>query len=513
MKKLLCLFLPLVLLLNLAACTTPPVIPVETTKAPDESSSVSDVGGADNPTSLNTIEDRSSLLEGKTDEEKAVFLWNGMFDENSVINDTVQSGTIVSHFLINGTSSTYPLAVEMDSTLMSIEESNELETLETFHYEEASTKLTLGDLLDQTTRNKRGYVDGKIIEYSSGSDETYALYATHTPLEWKHYQELSASDNDDATPVVKKENCVVKSFEEEGQNYTVSFSHFTVDGLASINEAFGEMLDLLDQEPTDVTLHATFRRDLLPTEMTIVYVFDEDDAEKAPAFSVTYEFSNYNKTQAFSIDLSSYTDVKDLLSVRYLMEKQDILAEADEADFEYVSTHEIIRNGVSLGGSSLLYDITQRDDPLTGYSFSMEEYASGDTYEYSEQTIYVNTETSEYADTMTDAQAKNLIRGFIDVLDTSLARVSTAEKTPPVNTLHYKVFFSKIEDALINDLIKGINGATANHITAIEAYALYSDEPYQDFGKLNYSVKISLTVGSTSYVVQYSATVRNVVMS
>jgi len=508
MKKLLCLLLVLVLLLGLVACATLPQNPVETTApAPEDSPSGS---GGTSP-SLNTIEDRSQLLDGKTDEEKAVFLWNGMFDEDSVIGDIVKSGTITLKILAGGTSSSYPLTIDAISKSMIIEEGDGAEALVTFQYEEATTSLKLGDLLDQTTLAKIGYVDGKIIEYSSGGDETYALYAAHTPAEWMRYRETVASDTDDPSPVVEKAYCTVKSFEEAGQNYTVAFSGFTAAGLTAINGSLSGMIELLDQVPTDVTLTATFRRDLLPIEMKMVYVFDEDEGENAPAFSVSFEFTDYNKTKAFSPDLSSYTDVGDLLSVRYLMGKQDALAEAASADFKYASTYEVFQGGESLSASSLRYDITHANHPTAGYSFSMEETGSGDRYAYSEQTIYVNTQFSEYADTMTDAQAKEMLRDFIDVLDTSLARVAVAEKIQPADT--YKVYFSEIDEALIADLIEGVNGANADHVTAVEAYALYSETANEAFGQLSYFVRISLTVGSASYTVQYTATVGNVVMS
>lgn len=505
MKKLLAFALCMILLLGAMACdkSEPPVntpTPPETT----DSSSVSDVGGATPPSSMGEIANRSHLLNGKTLEEKAIFLWNGLFEEESIIDDTVDSATMEAVIAAKGTSADLPGSIDATMKFIYVEGSGQIKP---FSLMEGTTTFKMDDLGEWTRIAKTGYADGKIFEYVSDGDEGYALFAEHTAAEWEEYQLLGATDEGEMIPVMKPEYCATKAFNWVGQTYEIAFSDFTEEGMESMNEMLGDMTELFDEVPTDMTLRATFRRDLLPTEMTVEYVYAEDvDAN----FVMTYRFKDYNKTQAVEVDLSEYTDVKDLLSVARLMEKQNELEEAD-ASFRYRLTYKVFQDNRVLGSSTGSYAI-EHGEKEDGYWYRAVDETDGDTYSYANGTYYADTENGEYEQAISEAQARAQVRQYIDAFDTDFSCILFGETETRGSNKLLVVHYSEFGEEWLETLIGGIPNATLSDIRDVGGHVLYTEDASGGFGRFTYTISITLSVNGTIYTANTFIDVEQVVL-
>lgn len=484
MKKLFACLLCMALLFCLIACKTEPA-PAPNEDTPSNPSSADNNNAPSSNPSGDVIENRSHLLNGMSLEEKAIFLWNGMFDDESDIDDTVESGTMELALAMVGTSQGYALNADMKGKSLHVEGAG---SIKPFDYEEMSATIRMeDDILNTTTTTKTGYANGKIFAYFSTDGEEYGVCATHSPADWKEYQALSVSDSSSTLPTIKEDFCQTKSFEWAGQGYTVSFSDFNENGLDAIGESIGDLIDILDETPTDARLSASFRRDLLPLEMKIEFVFEATDNETEPSCVITFQFKNYNNTHAFLVDMHDYDDAGDLLAARKVLHYKKAIPNAKQAVFTTKMDMTIKQSGSTVGANTTSTDISLKNTANDGFSFTRWENSAV-------QAIYANGAYSTPGQSpieVHESQAKSLIEGFLDPLAIEIYWVKKAElRHESASGRLFVIELAACDPELYQVVCSRIN-ATDKNIVVKNIYMTCEEDANGNLEKLSYWIAIT----------------------
>ncbi len=506
MKKLFASLLCILLLFSAVACndSSVPVPPADT--PPSNNASTSHVGGADDPSSITTddgIQNRSHLLEGKTNEECAAFLWNNWFEDEE-LDSKVSSATMNMNVSLQGTVQGFATSTDANVTSLLVE-GNSLSR--PFYYQSGTTNMAFelnGTKQETTLTIKSGYADGKIFEYSSGPDGTYAIYAEHSPAEWEEYQGSTASE-DDILPTVAANACSTKTFERKQKEFVIGLSGFSEEEVIAFSESFGGLGNLIDQIPSDVSLSATFRHDLLPTEIKIAFVYDETSGNNAPVCEITIELKDYNKTKAFSMDWKDYRNVGNLLYAKRILESPQKLLEAHEATYSCWTIKYIYQSGTEIYSDGTMYHITHKNKADGSFVFEIQDFHNESlSYRYSDGIYQVRSGSSNRQYEMSDEEARDIIQSL--VMPTELEILWTKatyyfEFSGFQDLLYdYDADFSTCDPDWIDTMLNG-TGKTSEDVMSIDVNASYRINAEGKLIQVSYYFDMNFADG---YRVEYS---------
>ncbi len=510
MKKLLACLLCMMLLLGAVACNNTPD-PSPSDPTPNDPS-VSDNGGSDGPSSVTTddgIEDRSQLLNGKKTSERALYLWNGMF-EDSEINDMVSSLTQDMSLALHGTMQGYAISAEVTAKQLLIEGEG---AIKPFAYEEGKNVTTM--IVDEnttytsTTTLKSGYADGKIFEYCSNDDGANGVYATHSAAQWETYRSIALSESSLA-PIIDAEDCENKGFEFAGRNYTVRFSGFTDEGIAKLCDLFSLTDMPIDQTPTDLLIEATFRRDLLPTEMKISFVFEEADGENLPSCEIVMSFKDYNKTEPITVDMSGWRDVGNMLYAQRALHRPKELKEAAVASFDYSTTISIYQNNTYVTGGTTSYEILYSNAEDGGYAFSIQSTQGGTSYSYADGIYQIIGGDNQGSYEITDERAREMMDPFVDPMGVDILWLLRATKNEyNANMLDYTLVMKTCDDEWLAERLELLN-ATKDDVIAQQIYVTAVEDGAGNLTDLCYDLSVTVDSG---YSMRYIVTLENISMT
>ncbi len=491
-KKLMGAFCVVALLLSMAACQTKDPAssndtPPASTPSTDTPSGTPDGSGSGNA---------SSLLNGKTNEEKAIFLWNKMYDEDFDVSSYTTESTVSLVTQIMG----YRMSADGTIKLRVVKGSD---TTQPFYLQETVTRSQMGegmDMVEFTETAKKGYADGKIFEYMSDDESKNGVYAAHSADEWETYYALTSGADETLAPTVEMGDCETVTFEWISEGYRVSFSGFTEEAMKAIGGALGEMMYLFDQDPIDVTMSATFRHDLLPIQMQLALVFDE--GESASSFTMQADFKDFNNTEPITVNMSSYRDVGDLVAFAQIIDKQNQLIDAKSASYLFKSVTEVTDPNNVKDTVIETYDISSKNTE-EGYSFVVED-------SYGTRTTYANGvyEMDGFPMDMTDVEAKELLRMTVEPIALDAALLSHIEETED----GYCATLTSCDLSMFFDVLWQFD-VTEEDIREIRVS--YKNGEQGRFGTLTYSVTLrlySVELGGVVHV-SYTATTQHVTMT
>ena len=514
MKKLLACLLCTLLLFGFVACTVEPE-PVPSPNPNDSTpndSSVSDVGGSDDPSSVTTddgIEDRSALLDGKSLPERALYLWNGLFEE-SEISDMVSSATQNMDIILRGTMQGYTVSSDTSTKSLLIDGSG---AIRPFSYAEGESTTVISDgetTHTTTTLIKSGYANGKIFAYYADENGANGIYASHSPAQWEAYQAAALADAA-LNPIIREDFCENKSFLFVGRNYKAEFSGFTDEGMDALCRALGMEEMPIDETPTDLLVTATFRRDLLPTEMKITLVFDEAEGDNPPACEVVMLFCDYNATEPIAVDMSGWRDVGSMLTAQRVFRQRDALREASVASFEYECSIRIHQNGEYVTGGTTTYQGLHSNAEDGGYAFYLESPTGDLRYSYANGIYEIEGSANDdgrYG--LTDEEARAFMDPFFDPMGMERYWVRNATRYEhTADIVDHTLTLKTCDSEWLADRLAMLNATEAD-----VAYMLLTATCIEDAdGNLTMlSYKLSVTFFS-GYSLDYIVTLQNIEMS
>ncbi len=494
-KKLIGILCLAAMLLSLVACQTEPAPsddtpPATTPNTPDTPSSGTNDG----------ITDRSELLNGMTPEEKALFLWNGQFDDPEGLSSYTAEVTYTA------TGTYLEQAITTTATGRQYV-ANLLSDTDLFCYEDLAISGTIGEGLSEVklnTKTVEGYAGGKMFSYASDDDGTRAVSASHTAAEYKAYRKDVANDDDYE---LTKDHCESETFEWIATGFRVTLSDFTDAGKAVMDESFGVLAAMLDQEYTDIELVLTCRRDLAPLTFSITYVYDPIEGEPTATYQIEGTYTDYNRTEPFAIDLTGYRDVGSLIAIETVLDRQSELVNAAQASYTYTATTAIKQNGLLPDTGSLTYAVrTENGDD--GYVFSLTDSENGRVYTY-ENGVYTITQNG-YSNTwdISDDQAKEMIRDFVDPLAIDRYEISNASAIEN----GYSLVFTITDREQFESLLSSIN-ATTDDIRSAAAVVTYKQKSDGSIESFSYSVTLSVETATAGYTITQGKTISSVDMT
>ncbi len=503
MKKIICILCLMCLLLPLPSCNTKDLSDI-----PQNDSPVSDTTDSQNNTPKNPEETQppadtntaEKLLEGKTDEEKALFIW-----EYQRTDDIVSSYTADMSFCIEGTTQN-GIAVEMNMT-GTLAEANRSSNTNLSYYEDSEVSYSVAGNEYPKIVTKMGYSNGRIFLYTKDGTSESGIYARHSVDDWNSYKKLKA-EKDDQDPPITKENCNSLRFEQLADGYRAVYTDFTEDVMKQIDDSLGSLSNLLDQKHSDMEITVETDSKLLPKKIIINYIYENTEDSVTPKCSISAEYHDYNKAKAPSVDFSSYRDVGNILAIERFNKKRASLTEALTVSFSYEATTKVKSDGTTVAQATTSYSVVAGDLYNNNeYSFCIIDKNSDEMWTY-ENGIYSycanGAEVSKQL--LSEVQARSIIDELIDTVPIEETKITTAREPSTGYDFELTDFDISMFDSLLDTL-----GATKNDIKSQKAVINYMHRlNSDDFGGLGCRITIEVQTAHTSYTITHETVVSSV---
>ena len=352
------------------------------------------------------VEDRLSLLDGKSDAEKAIYLWD--IQRQDILG--VESYTMHTEAEIKGSYQGFPISAKVSgkTTAVGIISKNKPFFRE---YTQMEMDLNNGEYT-QTVVTAEGYANGMMYLYDEAAGEKDGAAAQCEYDEWVAYRK---ADSEYFAPELLEDSCENIAFEQNEEQITMLLSGFSKDGLARIMKGFESFEEFLGAPCTDVEICIVYRKDLLPVDMSFEFVFD--DAQNAPEFSMRSTLADIGKTKATTVDFGGYRAVKNLIEIKKLELKLEKMKNAKHGSFTYSYTEGITDDH----GDAIIEDEAELSieywNDEDGYRFTVEDALTGSVTQYSNGVLSVFENGEENTLGYTDADAKAIIDMYIDPSD------------------------------------------------------------------------------------------------
>ena len=358
------------------------------------------------------VEDRLYLLDGKSDVEKALYLWD--LQRKDILS--VDSYTMYTEADIKGSYQGIPISAKMSGKTTAV---GIISKSKPFFrdYTHMDMELNNGQYT-QSVNTAEGYANGKLYFYEESAGIKNGVAAPCDYEEWLEYRnELS----DYSSPELLEDSCENIIVVQNEEQVTLYLSEFSEDGLARIMSGFESFTEFIGAPCIDVEVQIVYRKDLLPVETSVEFVFEA--MPNLPKFSMRATLEDIGKTKATTVSFGGYVAMNNLLEMKKLELKLDKMKNASHGSFTYNYTESL---GYDAGdmlredAGELSVEYWNAED---GYRFTIKDALSGYSTEYSGGILSVTASgggvtTQEY----TDAQAKAIIDGYIDPSDLSWER-------------------------------------------------------------------------------------------
>ena len=504
MKKIIYIVCLMCLLLSLSSCNTK-----DPSDTPQNDSPVTSTIHPQNntpqtseepqsPTDTNTAE---KLLEGKTDEEKALFIWE--YQRN---DDIVSSYTADMSFCIEGTTQN-GIAVEMNMT-GKLAEANRSSNTNLSYYEDSEVSYSVAGNEYPKIVTKMGYSNGRIFLYTKDGTSESGIYARHSVDDWNSYKKLKAG-KDDQDPPITKENCRSLRFEQLADGYRAVYTDFTEDVMKQIDDSFGSLSNgLLDQKHSNMEITVETDNKLLPKKIIINYIYENTEDSVTPKCSISAEYHDYNNTKIPSVDFSSYRDVGNILAIERFNKKRASLTEALTISFAREDTTIVKSGGTTVSQSTTSYSVVACGlYNNTKYSFCIMDENSDQMWRYENGIYSYCANGAEVSNQLlSDAQARSIIDTLIDIVPIDETKITKASEP----STGYDFELTDFDISMFNSLLDTL-GATKNDIKSQKAVINYMHRlNTDDFGVLGCRITIEVQTAHASYTITHEAIVSSV---
>ncbi|MBE6593050.1 MAG: hypothetical protein E7642_03550 [Ruminococcaceae bacterium] len=366
------------------------------------------------------VEDRLSLLDGKSDAEKAIYLWD--IQRQDILG--VESYTMHTEAEIKGSYQGFPISAKVSGKTTA---SGIISKSKPFfrEYMRMDMELNNGQYTESVITDE-GYSGGMLYfcEEAAGIKNGVAA-----PCEYEEWLEYRRMLSDSSSPELLEDSCRNIAFEQTEEQIAMTLSGFSEDGLARIMSGFDSFTEFMGAPCIDVEVQLVYRKDLLPVDMSFEFVFDE--GENAPEFSMRATLEDIGKTKAATVDFSGYKALRNLIELKKLELKLEEMKSASHGSFVYSYTESVSYdsdpdNALAEDEAELSVEYWNDDD---GYRFIIEDALSGATVQYSNGILSISEDGEEnITQACSDADAKAIIDAYIDPSDLNWGRTLSVTK-------------------------------------------------------------------------------------
>ena len=365
MKKMLCLFLCVLMVLTMVSCDN--------------------IFGAKAPKSAQELYDRVAMQMNAMDSIKTDISMSMILFVNGYEMKSESTGYIVENVNVEG---------------------------DYYFYEESILKLTSDALsLDETQKSIKAYHTGDYFIYNEQNGAVQKLYSPMTTEEMKEYLSKNSLTTFD---LIK--DCATKTFAKNKDGmWELSCSGYTKLAIEEISEDMGLDDDMLSAEVMDMQLIMVVDKKYRATQMKIDFVFEE--TKKMPSISMTMNFSQYNEADVVLDFLDiDYTKVNDIRMLSDIEEMLDARSESESGNFT-LNIEETVRDP---NGQSSVYmedNTVSFGEDDEGYFYDIDAVINKISYDISykkgKQTIISDYDFQDKA--QTEQEARDWIKSLIDV--------------------------------------------------------------------------------------------------
>ncbi len=309
------------------------------------------------------------------------------------------------------------------------------------HDESTLTMTMKGNGVDekQAYTTVSGFRDGKMYESKTEDGKTQALVSAISFADYTAHRErvanMSGEELTTALKLATTKTCVAN---QDG-TWTSTLTDYPAEALETVSgEYFDDVTDLFADgyEIEDFILEIILNEEHLPLSLKIdaVYASEKQDADKddMPVMSLTCTFRDYGTATLPEVDLSTYTEIADLATLK---EVQKTLSNYRNQDaFSFTAENQTVTH---YAGSSQTNKETDKVTvvPEDGkYTFDIKATIQSDSQKVEADVSYengqlkisgkdVNTQTQS----MEEAAARSYVQNLLDPAGLSSAQISKIE--------------------------------------------------------------------------------------
>ncbi|MBQ7788697.1 MAG: hypothetical protein IJ398_03485 [Clostridia bacterium] len=448
-----------------------------------------DTSTENNEGDKNSSDDDNSSTEGSFEEmknaDKALYILN-----EGGLGSNTNSLTILNYVYfsakVNG--------IDVNLTSSGTIQMRHLNTLSDLIYkEELNTTITVnGESSSQYSLTT--FDDGKMGLLQTSADKTHAFWSYISQNEFIDFA-MPAGEYD-----ITKENCrdISCSTSFDG-SYTATFSGFTPSGLEQFEEQLNELKRLVDFKLKDVRLVAIVDKTLKPVELSIDFTFEPIDEEITPIMRVTANYQGFNTTTDVSVDITNYTEIKD---IRFLYDNIDAIAYAkysDNLSATFASNVVLKQYGEAIANETDSTNVSVVENEL-GYYFVINTTSGGETlkHTYNDGVLTTVYPTGRYVkNDLSTPEARLSIDSYIDITSLNALKISSIA----FDGKEYTIQLSEPDVSLCYPIIDAL-GMTLNDVKSAEG-TLTTTIVDGAISKYVYSLNVSLSDGYMITVIYY----------
>ena len=301
-----------------------------------------------------------------------------------------------------------------------------------FYYYSDSEITEKSDFLitpENTLKNTEAFYNGNMfISKEINGESQQKLYSSLSSKEYIAYLEK----RNDLYGDIDFTNCSESAFaQNEDNTWSLNYSGYSNKVLNRFMNSFGIDQESFGFDIWDMKVSIQADNQFKIQEMTVSFVFSEDDTAQQPFFEIKTQYSNYNKAQPItdSLNPDSYKKIEDC---RLLFDFENMLKKLEDAEngsfvAQTEETVSIIKKTLSCSATDTVsygkkdgkyfYDIVSESSAYDKMNIS---------YENGIQTIKMSGE--EITQKQSKSQAKSDIRLMINAFNYSAGCVSDIKK-------------------------------------------------------------------------------------
>lgn len=289
------------------------------------------------------------------------------------------------------------------------------------YIEEFTNNITItpptGSAITQVGTTKEGFQNGKMFEETTKDGKTEKFASAITAAEYAAYMEKY----DGADLIATASNCTMATSAKQADgSWLLTFTGFTSDFVSMADKEFlAEISELFvpGQVLSDVRLAYIIAADYTPIQMTVEFVFANEDPTATTALPVltqTQIYSGMNATTIETLDLTGFVDIGDLRQFTIYREALSERVNATTGRFTALQKTDVVITGGQSDSQSKTY--TGSFTNLNGFTYTItgtqtENGSSQDfSLSYANGVCTENNQTS----TSTDEVEKEGLKTLLD---------------------------------------------------------------------------------------------------
>lgn len=282
-------------------------------------------------------------------------------------------------------------------------------------YNEVNTTVTVtvGDeVIETQATSVTGYQDGNYYRKKTEDGKTTAIFSPLTRTEYfDHLEYMSDSfELDFSSDACITSTCV----QNDDGTWSATYTDFFAEALDKLTAGIDDLAELLDGvkiKDAEVTLNVS--EDFYADEMNVTFVFLSLNGAPPPTVTLNVEFSDYNETEAKSVDLAEYTELGDLRIIDKLAKATEVFTDRSSATYETAVTQRIIFGGETVTSTALYHGSFSNTESGFAHEMVCEDEASSSVIKYANGNLVVTIDGESIKTESTDAVQKALINSII----------------------------------------------------------------------------------------------------